>query len=53
MEKLEFNNENATVGMNESNPIGTLTLVDTPFNITFNWKEKTGFQNETKNIDSN
>jgi hypothetical protein len=41
MNKLEFNNEDATVGMNESNPIGTLTLVDSPFNITFNWKEKT------------
>jgi hypothetical protein len=41
MNKLEFNSEDATVGMNESNPTGTLTLVDTPFNITFNWKEKT------------
>lgn len=41
MNKLEFNNEDTTVGMNESNPIGTLTLVDSPFNITFNWKEKT------------
>jgi hypothetical protein len=41
MDKLEFNNEDSTVGMNESNPIGTLTLVDTTFNIAFNWKEKT------------
>jgi hypothetical protein len=41
MNNLEFKNENATVGMNESNPIGTLTLVDKTFNIAFNWKEKT------------
>ena len=34
----KFNNANAKLGMNESNPIGTLQLEEMPFNVKFLWK---------------